>query len=360
MNTDEWQVDRIITHKGFKSDASFLILWKTGDKTWLPYSKIQDLQPLKEYFETLGIQHIGQLPPIVDGEDPIEGMDSLFTGSVEFLEYKYPLNQDLDFPLSLNLIAFPAMSTAPATPFFAPRDHPGIVLKWKEQVFEVTCEGTPSVQISVDDMILAIQTSAALCRGWKIPITPRYVKITRAINNFLPFKSITWFTFINNGKTYNSKAVIGYDCFFTTVQQIQLREAGKITKKLNFDVNKTFPKPPRPLSGHDNRCDNCRSGGSSNLFTRLSQSQADRDIMVLGLMSYVRQAESKSCGKKRFPKSVRGAEAYQKFINGDGSTITGLSDCINAWCITTPGKVNDAMDSSGPSAAGPSAGPSTA
>ncbi|KAJ3833410.1 hypothetical protein F5878DRAFT_645960 [Lentinula raphanica] len=255
------------------------------------------------------------------------------------------------------------MSTAPATPFFAPRDHPGIVLKWKEQVFEVTCEGTPPVQIPVDDMILAIQTSAALRRGWKIPITPQYVEITRAINQFLPFDSIAWFTFVNDGKTYNSKAVIGYDCFFTTIQQIQLREAGKITKKLNFDVNKTFPKPPRPSSGHANRRDNRRSGGSSNLFTRLSQSQADRDIMVLGLMSYVRQAESQGHRKNRMPKAVRGAEAYQRSVNGDASTVAGLNDRINAWRITTPGKGDNAMDSSGPSAGpsvGPSAGPSTA
>ncbi|KAJ3967598.1 hypothetical protein EV361DRAFT_769511, partial [Lentinula raphanica] len=61
MDSNEWQVDRIIAHKGFKSDASFLILWKTGDKTWLPYSKIQHLQPLREYFETLGIQDIAHL-----------------------------------------------------------------------------------------------------------------------------------------------------------------------------------------------------------------------------------------------------------------------------------------------------------
>ncbi|KAJ3762394.1 hypothetical protein EV360DRAFT_67124 [Lentinula raphanica] len=234
------------------------------------------------------------------------------------------------------------------------------MLKWKEQVFEVTHEGKPPVQITVDEMILAIQTSAALRRGWKIPIAPRYNEITLAINHFLPFESFAWFTFVNDGKTYNSKAVIGYDSFFTTVQQIQLREAGKITKKLNFDVNKTFPKPPRPSSGHDNRRNNRTSGGSSSLFDRLCHSQADRDIMVLGLMSYVRQAESKSCGKKRFPKSVRGAEAYQKSINSDGSTIAGLNDRINAWRITTPGKDDNAMDSSGPSAAGPSAGPSTA
>ncbi|KAJ3964138.1 hypothetical protein EV361DRAFT_756878, partial [Lentinula raphanica] len=60
-DSGEWQVDKVVNHKGFKSDAMFLILWKTGDKTWLPYSKIQHLEPLKEYFETLGIQGIAEL-----------------------------------------------------------------------------------------------------------------------------------------------------------------------------------------------------------------------------------------------------------------------------------------------------------
>ncbi|KAJ3774314.1 hypothetical protein FB446DRAFT_702372 [Lentinula raphanica] len=222
------------------------------------------------------------------------------------------------------------MTSVLMTPFFTPRDHPGIMLKWKEQLFKVTHEGQLPVQITVDKMILAIQTSAALRRGWKIPITLCYVEITCAINHFLLFKSFTWFTFVNNEKTYNSKAVIGYDSFFTTIQQIHLREAGKISKKLNSDVNKVFLKPPRPSSGYNNCRNNPTSGGSFSLFDCLCHSQADRDIMILGLMSYVQQTESKSHGKKCFLKSIRGAEAYQKFINGDGSTVAGLSDCINA------------------------------
>ncbi|KAJ3752801.1 hypothetical protein EV360DRAFT_5251, partial [Lentinula raphanica] len=57
----EWQVDRILTHKGNRGDAMFKILWKSGDTTWLPYSKIQNLEPLKEYFEALGISNISEL-----------------------------------------------------------------------------------------------------------------------------------------------------------------------------------------------------------------------------------------------------------------------------------------------------------
>ncbi|KAJ3839301.1 hypothetical protein F5878DRAFT_130703, partial [Lentinula raphanica] len=366
LDDNEWRVDRVLSHKGFKSDAMFLILWKSGDKTWLPYSKVQHLQPLKEYFETLGITDIAHLPPIVGGEDPMEGTEGLFAGSVDFLDYKNTSSQDLDFPLSLNLIAFPAMTTLSTIAFFAPRDYPEIVLKWTDRIFEISQKddaATAPVRVTVDEMILTLHASAAIRRGWNITLPPRYVEITRAINRLIPFETAAWFSFIDEGKTYTSKAVLTYDYFFNPVQYALLRETGQITKKFNHDVNKAFPKPPRPSSGNNNRGSSHRSGHGSgvspNVFTRLSKSQADRDILFLGLMSYARQAESRNRGKNRLLKSVRGAEAYQKSIDGDGSTVAGLNDRINAWRITTPGKDNNAMDSSGPSAAGPSAGPST-
>ncbi|KAJ3765980.1 hypothetical protein FB446DRAFT_794536 [Lentinula raphanica] len=189
-------------------------------------------------------------------------------------------------------------------------------------------------------MIQALHASAAIRRGWKITLPPRYVEITRAINCLIPFETAAWFSFIDEGKTYTSKAVLTYDYFFNPVQYALLRETGSITKRFSHDVNKAFPKPPRSSTGNANHRNSRGSGGSSNLFNRLSQSQADRDIM------------------NRLPKSVRGAEAYQKSVNGDSSTVAGLNDRINAWRITTPGKGDNAMDSSGPSA-GPSAGPST-
>ncbi|KAJ3765218.1 hypothetical protein FB446DRAFT_709639 [Lentinula raphanica] len=244
------------------------------------------------------------------------------------------------------------MTTLSTIAFFAPRDYPEIVLKWSDRVFEISqkdnAAATP-VRVTVDEMIQALHASAAIRRGWKITLPPRYVEITRAINCLIPFETAAWFSFIDEGKTYTSKAVLTYDYFFNPVQYALLRETGSITKRFNHDVNKAFPKPPRSSTGHTNHRTNRGSGGSSNLFNRLSQSQADRDIM----------AESQGRRKNRLPKSVRGAEAYQKSVNGDSSTVAGLNDRINAWRITTPGKDNNGMDISGPSAAGPSAGPST-
>jgi hypothetical protein len=58
----EWAVDSIITHVGVRRDANFQILWKSGDKTWLPYDHVSHLNALLGYFELLGIEKIADLP----------------------------------------------------------------------------------------------------------------------------------------------------------------------------------------------------------------------------------------------------------------------------------------------------------
>ncbi|KAK1231715.1 hypothetical protein PQX77_005163 [Marasmius sp. AFHP31] len=59
----EWPVERIIAHKGSRTDALFHVLWKSGDLTWLPYDRIEHLSQLEEYFELLGIENIAALRP---------------------------------------------------------------------------------------------------------------------------------------------------------------------------------------------------------------------------------------------------------------------------------------------------------
>jgi hypothetical protein len=58
----EWAVNSIITHVGVRWDANFQILWKLGDKTWLPYDHMSHLNALLGYFELLGIKKIADLP----------------------------------------------------------------------------------------------------------------------------------------------------------------------------------------------------------------------------------------------------------------------------------------------------------
>ena len=60
---DEWAVDRILSHHGTRTEATFEILWKSGDITWLPYYQITHLQALTDYLELLKITKIAKLPP---------------------------------------------------------------------------------------------------------------------------------------------------------------------------------------------------------------------------------------------------------------------------------------------------------
>ncbi|KAG2045856.1 hypothetical protein BDR06DRAFT_853515, partial [Suillus hirtellus] len=49
----EWAVDRILSHKGTRSDTVFEVRWKSGDMTWLPYNQVDHLAMLQEYFNVL-------------------------------------------------------------------------------------------------------------------------------------------------------------------------------------------------------------------------------------------------------------------------------------------------------------------
>ncbi|TFK46268.1 hypothetical protein OE88DRAFT_1603165, partial [Heliocybe sulcata] len=51
----EWAVERILAHKGKGPDALFLLQWRSGDETWLPYHEISHLAPLKVYFDAAGV-----------------------------------------------------------------------------------------------------------------------------------------------------------------------------------------------------------------------------------------------------------------------------------------------------------------
>jgi hypothetical protein len=59
--TNEWAVDRILNHYGRRSEAIFQILWKSGDKTWMPYDQTRRLTALPEYLEIQGVSDIKDL-----------------------------------------------------------------------------------------------------------------------------------------------------------------------------------------------------------------------------------------------------------------------------------------------------------
>ncbi|KAJ3543797.1 hypothetical protein NMY22_g3003 [Coprinellus aureogranulatus] len=57
----EYPVEKILSHKGARSSALFELLWKDGEKSWLPYHKISHLGVLREYLEAMGVSDISEL-----------------------------------------------------------------------------------------------------------------------------------------------------------------------------------------------------------------------------------------------------------------------------------------------------------
>ncbi|KAF7298585.1 hypothetical protein MIND_00805300 [Mycena indigotica] len=71
--TNEWAVDKIVGHHGRRAEAIFEILWKSGDRTWMPYDQAAHLSALADYLEALGIADVGQLPYGTAGLNKVTG-----------------------------------------------------------------------------------------------------------------------------------------------------------------------------------------------------------------------------------------------------------------------------------------------
>jgi hypothetical protein len=101
---DEWAVDRILSHHGSRTDATFEILWKSGDTTWLPYYQITHLQALTDYLGLLGVSKIAKLSKGV-GRPPLDD-PQVFVGSIMTCTPSYPTSPfcSLDFPLDLRSV----------------------------------------------------------------------------------------------------------------------------------------------------------------------------------------------------------------------------------------------------------------
>lgn len=59
---NEWAIEKFVSHRGSGSDTVFEALWKSGDRTWVPYSLVARLEALKAYLEACGVEEIGDLP----------------------------------------------------------------------------------------------------------------------------------------------------------------------------------------------------------------------------------------------------------------------------------------------------------
>ncbi|KNZ78729.1 hypothetical protein J132_10716, partial [Termitomyces sp. J132] len=91
----EWAVDQIVAHSGARKGALFKILWKSGDKSWLPYAQISHLRALDEYLEAMGIDSITNLPK--GSGTPPKSDPQIFLGSIKFtLDFDNNLSSDFE------------------------------------------------------------------------------------------------------------------------------------------------------------------------------------------------------------------------------------------------------------------------
>ena len=98
VDGDEWAVERILSHHGARTEASFEILWKSGDVTWLPYYQITHLQALTDYLELLGVRKIIKLPKGT-GRPPQDD-PQVFVGFITTAATPHSSESPLCFPFS--------------------------------------------------------------------------------------------------------------------------------------------------------------------------------------------------------------------------------------------------------------------
>ncbi|PIL26323.1 hypothetical protein GSI_12079 [Ganoderma sinense ZZ0214-1] len=58
---NEWAIEKIVSHRGRGGDAVFEALWKSGDRTWVPYSTVRHLGALTAYLEAMGADGVSDL-----------------------------------------------------------------------------------------------------------------------------------------------------------------------------------------------------------------------------------------------------------------------------------------------------------
>ena len=98
VDGDEWAVERILSHHGARTEASFKILWKSGDVTWLPYYQITHLQALTDYLELLGVRKIIKLPKGTGW--PPQDDPQVFVGFITTAATPHSSESPLCFPFS--------------------------------------------------------------------------------------------------------------------------------------------------------------------------------------------------------------------------------------------------------------------
>lgn len=125
---NEWAIEQIVAHKGAGRNAVFETVWKSGDRTWVPYASIAHLAALTAYLEVLGVEDISELkegggnPP----DDP-----QVYIGHLDFA---LSLSEQGEYKLTTDLGISPQQSP----PDFLPTPESTHLLHHLSPGFEMT------------------------------------------------------------------------------------------------------------------------------------------------------------------------------------------------------------------------------
>jgi hypothetical protein len=84
IESSEWVVSSIASHVGSGRTATFEVIWKAGDRTWLEYDRVKALPIFNEYLELQGTESIDTLS--VGTGQPPDDDPQVFAGSTSYVD----------------------------------------------------------------------------------------------------------------------------------------------------------------------------------------------------------------------------------------------------------------------------------
>jgi hypothetical protein len=82
-DSGEWVIDRIASHVGSGRTATFEVIWRAGDRTWVEYDRIKRVPGLLDYLELQGAESIDTLQPGT-GQPPDD--PQVFVGAASYAD----------------------------------------------------------------------------------------------------------------------------------------------------------------------------------------------------------------------------------------------------------------------------------
>ncbi|KAJ3792177.1 hypothetical protein GGU11DRAFT_750404 [Lentinula aff. detonsa] len=355
----------------------FEILWRSGDRSWLPFDRVQQLAALDEYFEALGIQEVSQLRRESNDKVPIEGMEGEFLGSIEFLDLNAGGKVDLQIAtLSLTMsdsdsdssifngsIDVNQVTPPPAEPTTElhttvasapvntqneePEWHfgriPIVQFDWSlDKVYFIDPQNV-EFGITITDLLRFMWASGALTKKWTLSgdLIPEYGRIIRSLWVHVPLRTNYRFAYEDqDGKIQRSRKVVPYEYVFTATEIDSLKAKGFITGNFFRDMSNAHPRPgnsqqSEPINSKKRK----RSEGSGfdDLLKRYGGSTNGRDTIFHSLFV----AASVGAKNMKFAEERRDGKRHRETLkktrvtldSDAASTTMGLKEKMSMWTL---------------------------